>query len=63
MSLLMLFPDDSGNFTGPWCGSHDGWQPSVPSHGIPEASPPPLLVIAGLDPAIHPLRKKALYEA
>src|ERR1700675_3093053 len=48
----MLFPDHSGNFTGPWCGSHDGWRPSVPFHGWPEASPLPLLVMPGLDPAM-----------
>jgi hypothetical protein len=53
----MLFPDHSGNFTGPWCGSTDDWRSSISSHGCPEASPLPLLVIAGLDPAIHPLRK------
>jgi hypothetical protein len=58
----MLFPDDSGNFTGPWCGSHDGWRPSVPFHGTSEASPLPLLVMPGLDPGIHPLRKMPSYE-
>jgi hypothetical protein len=53
----MLLPEDSGNFTGPWFGATDDWRSSVSSHGCSEASPLPLPVIAGLDPAIHPLRK------
>src|SRR5450631_1716027 len=63
LSLLMLFPDYSENFTGPWCGSKDDWRSPFSSHGSSEASPLPLLVIAGLDPAIHLLRNNACYEA
>jgi hypothetical protein len=51
----MLFPDHSGNFTGPWCGSTDDWRSSISSHGSSQAAPPlALFVTPGLDPGIHP---------
>jgi hypothetical protein len=59
----MLFSDQPENFTGPWCGSHDGWRPSVPFHGTSQAAAPlALFVMPGLDPGIHHLRKKPCYE-
>jgi len=57
MSLLMLFPDQPGNFTGPWCGSTDDWRSPVSSHGLSEALPLPLFVMPGLIRASINLRK------
>jgi hypothetical protein len=59
----MLFPDQPENFTGPWCGSRDDWRSPFSSHGSSEeAVPLLLLVMPGLDPDIHHLRKMPSYE-
>src|SRR5258708_26527492 len=48
----MLFPDQPGNFTGPWCGSTDDWRSSISSHDCSEASPLPLSSCPDLIPAM-----------
>jgi hypothetical protein len=53
----MLFPDQPENFTGPWCGSHDGWRPSVPLPRFFGSVAASTFVMPGLDPGIHHLRK------
>src|SRR3954447_18112220 len=50
----MLRPEDSETFTGPWCGSHDGWRPSVPFHGSWPRSRPALAGIFCLAPHCGP---------